>query len=115
MSGQGDATRNAAMLGGLGPQPATVLDPVKTKEMLDRLQMGAPPRPAPKADPRRERLRSLAREAIRCAVESVVRTRRDDGNRVDTKVLERALEALDEFRVACDPMTLLDVLDGEDE
>lgn len=56
------------------------------------------------------RLRSLAQEAIRTAVESIRLTRRSDGNRVDTAVLNRALDAYRDFQDACDPMTVLSLL-----
>ena len=61
------------------------------------------------------RLRSLAQEAIRCCVESVRLTRRSgrDSNLVDSQVLKRAFESLDEFHAACGPQQLLQVL-GED-
>jgi hypothetical protein len=95
---------------------AAMIDQTKAREMMQSLQgVSSPATAAPTSGKAEARLRSLAREAIRCAVQSIALTRRDDGNRVDTQVLKRALEAYAEFQSACDPLTLLTVLDGEDE
>ena len=62
---------------------------------------------------KRQRLIELAREVIKNSVDSVAKTKRSEGNRVETAILNKALLSLDAFHEECDPLTFLQLVTGD--